>query len=359
MRASGICDRPRSYFLAYKVTAKGLSSHSYTMSPPSIFTLLILINSLVSTSSASYVFNKPQIQITTTLSSFQTRIMDQWGAGGGKFAKIPKDSQHPFENRTFGAAKRSEIRGTAAFGSGYPYGVTNQTTLSGRPFPFGVWPLYWGHNHMGADEYGPQLDAVRPGGFVAQVPLRTTTEHFEVADDEVYYAIGDRESLLLLMISYVTWCHVTPAWPSRFEPTSENSTVKLENVIQYFRASSFALATSVYNNTFASISNSVESSPLPQYVQFSAFRHCIENVTINALAIANDPDKMGPLETFILVMGIGGWGICLISLSLLVTLIEKLIEVRPTIQRKIWGRYRHRAQIRRDRETEMRYERYP
>ncbi|KAG8833587.1 hypothetical protein FRC18_003400 [Serendipita sp. 400] len=335
------------------------------MPPRSIFALFILVNSLVTTSFASYVFNKPQIQITTTFSNFQLRIMDHWGAGGGKFATIPNDTQHPFEGRTFGAAKRREIRGTAAFGSRYPYGVTNQTTLSGRPFPFGVWPLYWGHNHMGADEYGPQLDSVRPGGLVVQVSLRTTTEHFNVTDDEVYYAVGDRESLLLLMISYVTWCHVTPAWPSRFVPASENSTVKLENVIQYFRASSFALATPAYNNALArsSISNSMDSSPLPQYIQYSPFRQCIENVTADALAIANDPNKLGPLQMFTVVMSIGGFWICSIILFILIPFIQIIMPVRAQIQKKIWGDPRIIAQTRQNthqnREIEMRYQRYP
>ncbi|KAG8807525.1 hypothetical protein FRC19_006627 [Serendipita sp. 401] len=335
------------------------------MTPLSIFSLIILIGSLMFTSSASYVFNKPQVQITTTFSNFQLRIMDHWGAGGGWFTTIPNNTQHPFQGRTFGAAKRREIRGTAAFGSGYPYGVTDQTTLSGRPFPFGVWPLYWGHNHMGADEYGPHLNAIRPGGLVVQVPLRTTTEHFNVTGDEAYYAVGDRESLLLLMISYVTWCHVTPAWPSRFVPTSENSTVKLENVIQYFRASSFALATPAYNNAFAwnSTSTSTEVSPLPEYTRYSPFRQCIENVTTNALAIASDRYKVTSLEWFTFVMMVGGWAICSISLFILGLLTYKLMPVRACLQKKIWGDPRIIAQtrqnIRQNREIEMGYERYP
>ncbi|KAG8810950.1 hypothetical protein FRC17_002692 [Serendipita sp. 399] len=236
-------------------------------------------------------FIKPQIRVTTTFADFNARIMDQWGGGGGKWVKISKDSKHPFEGRTFGGAKRKEIRGTRAFGSGYPYGATNQSTIARRHFPFGVWPLYWDQNFMDADEYGPQYDAIRPGGFLAIVPLRGTTEYFNVTDDEVYYAIGDRESLLPLMVSYVTWCHVLPAWPSRFDPKSPNATIKLENVIQYFRASSFALASPAYINTLArsSISDTKESTPLPDVIEYSIFRKCVDGVTANALAILNKP----------------------------------------------------------------------
>ncbi|KAG8762723.1 hypothetical protein FRC15_008397, partial [Serendipita sp. 397] len=146
-------------------------------------------------------FVRPQVRVTTTFADFDARIMDHWGGGGGKFVTISKDSKHPFQGRTFGGAKRKEIRGTRAFGSGYPYGVGNQSTIARRPFPFGVWPLYWDQNFMDSSEYGPQYDAIRPGGFLAYAPLRTTKDHFNVTENEVYYAVGDRESLLLTMIS--------------------------------------------------------------------------------------------------------------------------------------------------------------
>ncbi|KAG8834083.1 hypothetical protein FRC20_007531 [Serendipita sp. 405] len=144
---------------------------------------------------------------------------------------------------------------------------------------------------MESSEYGPQYDAIRPGGFLAYAPLRTTKDHFNVTENEVYYAVGDRESLILTMVSYVTWCHVAPAWPSKFDPTSPNSTIKLENVIQYFRASSFALASPAYNNTLArtSISDTRDSTPLPEAMEHSPFRKCIDEVTENALAIVNKP----------------------------------------------------------------------
>ncbi|KAG8761984.1 hypothetical protein FRC15_008735, partial [Serendipita sp. 397] len=204
------------------------------------FLQALVVFPTVLVNAAGTVFVKPQVRITTTFTNFHARIMDHWGGGGGEFDWISLYSNHPFKGRTFGGAKRKEIRGTRAFGSGYPYGAGNQSTVAGRPFPFGVWPLYWDQNFMNSSEYGSQYDAIRPGGFLAYVPLRTTQPYFNVTDSEIYYAIGDQESLLFIMISYVTSCHVVPAWPSRFDPTSTNSTVKLENVIQYFRASSFA-----------------------------------------------------------------------------------------------------------------------
>ncbi|KAG8818918.1 hypothetical protein FRB91_009063 [Serendipita sp. 411] len=184
-----------------------LTTKSMLILPKTVLFNVLLLYCLASVNiaSAEYAFNKPQIRVTTTFADFDARVMDQWGKGGGKFVKISNDSQHPFQERTFGGAKRQEIRGSTVFGSGYPYGVNDPTTVARRPFPFGTWPLWWDRDFMGSSEYGPHLDAIRPGGLLVSVPLRTTTKHFDVTEGEVYYGIGDRESMLPLMISYVTW----------------------------------------------------------------------------------------------------------------------------------------------------------
>ncbi|KAG8810951.1 hypothetical protein FRC17_002693 [Serendipita sp. 399] len=291
------------------------------------------------------VFVNPRVRVTTTFADFNDRFMDHWGNGGGDWAGISSKSKHPFKGRTFGGAKRREIRGTRAFGSGYPYGATRPHTVSGRPFPFGVWPLYWDQDFMNSAEYGSGHDIVRPGGFIALVPLRTTTEHFNVTDEEVYYAIGDRESLLPLMISYVTECHVTPVWPSRFDPSSPNATLKLENVFQYFRASSFALASPSYINAFGRTPNSElkESTPLPELMEYSPFRKCVDGVTEKALAIMNQIPKPTPVDYFGMALFMGGFLALILGLVFCV-LFGNLRAVSL-----------HKAQ----REAEMQYERYP
>jgi hypothetical protein len=98
------------------------------------------------------------------------------------------------------------------------------------------------------------------------------------------------------MISLVTSCHVTPAWPSKFKPNSVNSIAKIENVIQYYRASSFALAYPGYNNLFAADDTSTEftaSTPLPGVVVWSPFKRCLDDTIVNALAIMNQPPDLG------------------------------------------------------------------
>ncbi|KAG8782108.1 hypothetical protein FRC16_002718 [Serendipita sp. 398] len=314
-------------------------------------------------------FNKPKVRMTTSFANFDARIMDHWGGGGGKPDTISKDSKHPFEGRNFGGGKREEIRGTRVFGSGYPYGADNRSTIAGRPFPFGAWPLYWDQNFMGGDEYGPKYDAIRPGGFIASVPLRTTTKHFNVTDDEVYYAIGDRESLLLLMVSFVTWCHVTPVWPSRFDPSSPNATIKLENVIQYFRASSLALASPAYNNTFAraSISDANVSTPLPEFMEYSPFRRCVDDVAEKASAIVGEPlihssahpSRDGILiGSFLILAGVGlliGGGFLLVACEV----GETVFHYRFQLQKRLYGDPCIRSKVAAERRTEIRYEDYP
>jgi hypothetical protein len=236
--------------------------------------------------------NSPQIFVTTTLMDFDAQIVAGWSGGGGDNCTIHNDSNNPFAGREFGGADRSTLKGTQIFGSGYPYGNVDNSTIAGRPFPYGLWPIYWGNNITGSDEYGAALDALRPGGQLATIPLQTQTQYYNITDDETYYLIGDRDSVLFMMISLVTSCQVTPAWPTSFNPGSPNSTVKIENVIQYYRASSFALVYPQYSNTAALRNNnteSTESTPLPDVVVYSTFRRCLDDVIMNALGIMDQP----------------------------------------------------------------------
>jgi hypothetical protein len=175
------------------------------------------------------------------LKAFDARIVQGWSGGGCEIWTIQTDSNHPFAGREFGSADRSTLKGTQIFESGYPYGNVDNSTIAGRPFPYGLWPIYWGNNITGSDEYGAALDGLRPGGQLATIPLKTQTQYYNVTDGETYYLIGDRDSVLFMMISLVTSCHVAPTWPSKFDPGSPNSIFKPESVIQYYRASSFAL----------------------------------------------------------------------------------------------------------------------
>jgi hypothetical protein len=262
--------------------------------------------------SGPYASDNPRFLIHTTFNSFNDREMVSWSAGGGSGATISNDSSHPFAWRAIGNGTRADIRGTRAFGSGYPYGATNYSTIAGRPFPFGSWPLYWPNNLMGSDEYGPELDLIRPGGQLVVTPVTSDISYWNLT--ETYYTIGDRDSSVAMMNSLVTWCDALPAWPALFNPsantTSSTTTpnIQVQNVIQYYRASSFALAYTNYTNAFAlnATAEGTESTSLPDIVLASSFRICIDGVIANALPIldacnscydANDPGGSNVKDT--------------------------------------------------------------
>jgi hypothetical protein len=86
--------------------------------------------------------NTPQIFVTNSLVKFDAQIVERSSNGGGSPWDISNDTNHPFAGRQFGGAERRDLNGTQIFGSGYPYGNGNRTTIAGRPFPFGLWPIY-------------------------------------------------------------------------------------------------------------------------------------------------------------------------------------------------------------------------
>jgi hypothetical protein len=203
--------------------------------------------------------------------------------------------------------------------------VTNNSTIAGRPFPYGVWPIYWGNNITGSDEYGLGLDPIRPGGpLVIQAIVNSKS-------NETYYHITDRDTALAMMTSFVTWCHVTPAWPTIYEPGNSTNTIGIENVIQYYRASSYALAFAGYNNSRALNSSTeasdADSDPLPDSVTNSTFRQCIDGVIANALPIIDGPSKHSYLGLILgLVLGIFGGPALLILWRVLALIWHELFD---------------------------------
>ncbi|KAG8812063.1 hypothetical protein FRC17_002216 [Serendipita sp. 399] len=236
-----------------------------------------------------------RFRYSLSTSTIDSATVSSWSEGGGKRGKIPTDTAdtlHPFYWREYAGGGRWEILGTRAYGSGYPYGVQDVSTVKGRPFPHGMWPISWGPGYLGGDEYwGKDLDLIRPGGVVGilNVSTKDTTKWPGVSSDEVYTMIGDKESLAFMIGDLVRICHASPASPRKFNPVSPSSSSshqpKPENVIQYYRSSSFALAYAGYNNTFALPSSrpttNHDSLPLPGNIVNSAFLHCV-NDTIRA-----------------------------------------------------------------------------
>jgi hypothetical protein len=217
-----------------------------------------------------------------------------WSGGGGDRNTLPSGSNNLFAGRLYGGGDRWTIYGTRAFGSGYPYGANDTSTVAGRPFPYGTWPISWGRNYAGSDEYtGKGVDIQRPGGRLVSVELISTDKRWNNTEEEKYHLIGDLDSVVSVTASMVDWCHAVPKWPSVLAPTANNTnSPRPENVLQYYRSSSFALAFKGYNNSFAlpplNTSTNLfheQSSPLPVIAQYSPFLKCINETIANALPI--------------------------------------------------------------------------
>ncbi|CCA69611.1 hypothetical protein PIIN_03550 [Serendipita indica DSM 11827] len=262
----------------------------------------------------------PTFQLVVSLTSFDARNISSWSGGGGKPQQIPSGQSHPFEGRYFGGGVRANIAGTRAFGSGYPQNDLNKSTVSGRPFPYGVWPLYWGGNFMDSAEYGEDKDPIRPGGQLVVQSVRGTKERWGQDETETYYMLTDRETSFAMMTSFVTWCGAVPeSWPVLFNATGAplgegragEMTFAVENVLRYYRASSFAMLHRGYNNSRARTADSSisleQSDPLPEAVTRSRFYSCIEGVIENALPIVDGPAKGTSLGVILgIIFGIFG-----------------------------------------------------
>ena len=101
----------------------------------------------------------------------------------------------------------------------------------------------------------------------------------------------------------VDWCHAEPIWPETFDPAKDaigvagNGTgqgVKFHpgNILQYYRASTFALAHPAYNNSYAhpplntsTLFTHDQSTPLNDVMKSSAWLKCINETIANALPI--------------------------------------------------------------------------
>ncbi|KAK1232626.1 hypothetical protein PQX77_004247 [Marasmius sp. AFHP31] len=211
--------------------------------------------------------------------------------GGGPVSQI---SSGAFAGRSIGGGSRSQVYGTRQYGSGYP-GVTG-AGVAGRGFPFYFWPVTWGaaagagtaaYYHNRDDEYGRPDNTSRPGGTM-------TYATFDVGNSTMYHLLADNATVSSLIISINSKCSgytitanttlsaTTSDMLKPYDASAPNAT-KPENVIQYYRASSVALALDGYNNSavFSNDTNAPDT-PLPTGLNTSAL-DCL-NQTIGASA---------------------------------------------------------------------------
>ncbi|KAG8805606.1 hypothetical protein FRC19_007782 [Serendipita sp. 401] len=128
-------------------------------------------------------------------------------------------------------------------------------------------------------------------------------------------------------------------------------------MIQYFRASSFALASLAYTNTLVctSISDMKDGTSLPQSMEYSPFRERVDGVTENALAIVNTIPGPTSMDKFIQALGIGG----IFIFGAVFYILCYTYGVLANLRVKLWKWRYGDPKVRRARHVELRYENYP
>ncbi|KAF8316553.1 hypothetical protein DL93DRAFT_2077782 [Clavulina sp. PMI_390] len=224
--------------------------------------------------------------------------------GGGSIAKIPAGVA--FAGRNIGGGTREQVYGTSRYGSGYPYDGYG-SYVSGRGFPFGFWPVYWGGGYYGGDEYGPERNSSRPGGNLTTTRLQSTfwtniSDTLYSRDDttptlaiHAFNLVGDEESVRAVLDVLVTsGCSVANLTVVPLDLTN-TSQPQPENAVQYYRSSSFALTLDGYINSASSRANmpssnstavpNIPDTPIPTNSTDLAFLACINSTIGQALPI--------------------------------------------------------------------------
>jgi hypothetical protein len=166
------------------------------------------------------------------LGSSGNRGASAYGRGGGFPTTITSGA---FAGRTIGGGTREQVHGTSRYGSGYTYG--GGSSVAGRGFPFGYWPIYvplgTGVGYYGYREYGPANNSSRPGGGMQTALVRssawpppdasggggnntnsTTPVNNATAS---YYIVGDADSVTAVMEALVASCSVVNTSGTAFD----------------------------------------------------------------------------------------------------------------------------------------------
>ncbi|KAG8813670.1 hypothetical protein FRC17_001468, partial [Serendipita sp. 399] len=342
---------------------------------------------------------KPAIR-TTPGSETGGRVANFFSRGGGKAIVLGAGAY--FVGRKIGGGLREQVVGSPRYASGYPYtsGDVMKSGVSGQPFPFGFWPVYWGYHGYGGEYIGGEghppnttVTDQRPGGELVYVQLSPvkgsnfdiTYMHPELND--TYYMIGDRASVEAVMslltdpplgasasgggpfgcaaqqkpiIPFITinpdgspilypniTATNTTTTNNNTTTTGTNSTIipsgntttnsttisttntttlpiRFENVMTWYRASSFALAYENYTNAYAlaPLNETTDvgwdhATPLPYHQTVSGFLSCVNKTIMAALPILDPEERAlspGEIAGIVigsvcgaLLLGIGAW----------------------------------------------------
>ncbi|PWN30266.1 hypothetical protein BDZ90DRAFT_229280 [Jaminaea rosea] len=151
-----------------------------------------------------------------------------------------------FQGRPQGGVGRSDIYGTARYGSGITGGYSPRPsyaggTTAGYGFPFVYWPVSWpGYPDAGYYGSGAYNRTDRPGGAISVHVLGVPPGVNQTSNNFMLY--GDANSNTAILKHLVPNCNVT--WNS--QPLFG---VNPRQAVQYYRGSSYVLLLQGYNNS--------------------------------------------------------------------------------------------------------------
>ncbi|KAK7041499.1 hypothetical protein VNI00_009367 [Paramarasmius palmivorus] len=203
-----------------------------------------------------------------------TKSSTSYGFGGGPASII---SSGVFAGRSVGGGNRSTVFGSRTYGSGYP--SASSPGVRGRGFPYWYWPLVFGAAAgattalaIESAEYGLPDDTSRPGGPIKAVAFQSKAQGSSSPTMLRVMADSDTTDELVTIINQNCSSWVTAK-------TEDHELPAPEEIVQYYRASTTALALEGYNNTAVSDPQQRQSE-LPAGVDLGML-NCV-NETIGA-----------------------------------------------------------------------------
>jgi hypothetical protein len=148
-------------------------------------------------------------------------------------------------------------------------------------------------------KYGLASNSARPSGAVIAAIIKALND-----GSNTYRIVGDGVSVYNILRIIASSCNSNQSTPYTFHPTvffdaSDNSSrPHPEEIIQFYRASSFALSLDGYNNSMALASNAPLTNYVPPTITIqsqlptnidSAFLGCLNSTIGNNLLLVNPP----------------------------------------------------------------------
>jgi hypothetical protein len=172
----------------------------------------------------------------------------------------------------------------------------------------------------------------RPGGKTATVPIKSKDSSIT----EQYHLIGDDSSVRAVLDSLQSNCSIqdTSNQIATFDRDASVKSVWPEQVVQYYRSSSFALSLDSYNNTASLFSNqpkdnntapaAMADTPLPVNIHAS-FLICLNSTIAFAVPLieADRPGLSKGVIAGIVMASIFGFFLLVIALAFAIMLCIK------------------------------------